>query len=309
MVAETQSGPPAQAAAVEALLRAGVRLLDGTSASSRLDAELLLAFTLGWTRTALFARREVTVEAAAAGRYLTALHARRGGRPVAQIIGWREFWSLEFEVTPDVLTPRPETELLVEMALRRLPAGGRVLDLGTGTGAVALAVASERPEAGILATDRSAAALAIARRNAARLGLERVRFAAGDWFAAAGDGLFDVVVSNPPYVADGELAAAGPELAFEPREALAAGPDGLDAIRHIVAAAGDHLAPGGWLLLEHGATQGEATRGLLAAAGFGHVTTSRDLAGLPRVTEGQRRTSRMHSTSTTTEERTCPIDS
>lgn len=286
MAAETQSAPPAGAATVEALLRAGVRLLDG-SASPRLDAELLLAWVLGRDRAALFARREAQVEAVTARRYLDALHARQRGQPVAQIVGRREFWSLDLEVTADVLTPRPETELLVERALARLPAEGSALDLGTGSGAVALALASERPAARVLATDRSEAALAVARRNAARHRLGRVAFAAGDWFEAAGRARFDVVVANPPYVADADWAATGPELGFEPRAALAGGADGLDAIRRIVAGAGGHLVPGGWLLLEHGAGQGAAVRALFAAAGFVAVATSPDLAALPRVTEGR----------------------
>jgi release factor glutamine methyltransferase len=285
MEAETQS----RTATVEALLRAGVRLLEGASASPRLDAEVLLAHALGWTRAALFARRDEPLAPADAQRCLDLLAARRAGRPVAQVTGRREFWSLVLEVTPDVLTPRPDTETLVERALARLPEGApaRVLDLGTGSGAVALAIAQERPAAAVTATDASAAALAVAARNAQGLGLGRVALAAGDWLAAVPGARFDVIVSNPPYLADADWAGADPELAFEPRAALAAGVDGLDALRRIVAGAPAHLVPGGWLLLEHGAGQGPAVRALLAAAGFDGVLTSTDLGGNPRVTEGR----------------------
>ncbi len=289
MGVETQSARPVPGTAtIEALLRAGVRLLEPTSASPRLDAELLLGWALGRSRAALFARREAVVEPAATTRYLDAIHARQAGQPVAQLVGRREFWSLDLAVTADVLIPRPETELAVEHALRHLPPGGRVLDLGTGSGAIALAIATERRDTHVLATDCSAAALAIARQNAGALGLDNVAFASGDWYAAVPGGRFELIVANPPYLAEAELAAAGPELGFEPRAALVSGHDGLDAIRRIVAGARAHLAADGWLVLEHGATQGEATRMLCTAAGLAAVATARDLAGLPRITEGRR---------------------
>lgn len=284
MHAETQSPP----ATVEALLRAAVRLLADTSRSPRLDAELLLAHALGCGRTRLFTARAEAVDADGAERFRALLAERRAGRPVAQLTGRREFWSLDLVVTPDVLVPRPETELLVERALARISGhrNPRVLDLGTGSGAVALAVATERGDAAVLATDRSAAALAVARANASALGLAQLDFACGDWFAAAGARRFDLIVSNPPYVADDEWSGADRELAFEPRAALAAGPDGLEALRVIVAGAPAHLAPGGWLVVEHGASQGEAVRDLARRAGLTSVATSADAAGLPRVTEG-----------------------
>lgn len=286
MLAETQPGTNT----VEALLRAGVRLLADSSPSPRLDAEILLAHATGRSRTALFTGRLDAVAPPAADSYLAHLRERRAGRPVAQITGQREFWSLDLEVTPAVLTPRPETELLVERALARLPDGAaaRVLDLGTGSGAVALALAVERPSCAVVATDSSAGALAVARRNAVALGLERVRLTASDWFSAIDETPFDVIVSNPPYIADHEWPHTDAALSFEPREALAAGPEGLDALRIIVASAPAHLRHGGWLLVEHGAGQGRAVAGLMAAAGFDSIATSSDLAGLPRVTEGRR---------------------
>jgi release factor glutamine methyltransferase len=276
------------ARSVEALVRAGVRLLEAHSDSPRLDTELLIAHALGWSRAALYARRSEPLEPAASARCLALLHERQTGRPVAQIVGEREFWSLPLRVTPDVLTPRPETELLVERALTHLPEDepARVLDLGTGSGAVALAIATERPAAVVHGTDVSAAALAVARQNAARTGLGQVTFSAGDWFAAA-SGQYDVIVSNPPYIGDTEWPAVAAALRFEPRIALTSGTDGLDAIRRIVAGSSAFLAPGGWLVLEHGRGQASAVQALLNGAGFIAVTTALDLARHPRVTEGQ----------------------
>jgi len=258
------------------------------SPTPALDAELLVARVLGFTRAAIAA----DPGRALAPEELTTLESlarrRLAGEPVAYLTGRREFWSLELEVTPDVLVPRPETELLVERTLAAVAALSRpaVLDLGTGSGAVALAVAASRGDAAVTATDVSPAALAVAKRNAARIGLPNLRFFAGDWYAPLGAARFDAIASNPPYVADGDPALAG--LAHEPRLALVAGQDGLAALAAVAAGAAARLAPGGRLLLEHGAGQGAAVRALLGDAGFSEVRTHRDLAGLERVTEGTR---------------------
>jgi release factor glutamine methyltransferase len=260
--------------------------LAGGSPSAALDAELLVAHVLGCGRAALAAdpARALAPDERAA---LESLALRRlAGEPLAYLTGRREFWSLEIEVTPDVLVPRPETELAVERALAAISQLRRpaVLELGTGSGAIAVAIAVERPDAAVTATDASAAALAVARRNAARHGLRNLCFLEGSWYEPLGAARFDLIVSNPPYVAAGDAALAS--LAHEPRLALAAGADGLAALAPIAAGAPAQLAAGGRLVVEHGAAQGPAVRALLEAAGFGSIETRRDLAGRERVTEG-----------------------
>ncbi len=252
------------------------------------EAEILLAHALGRSRAWLYAHRDDAVAAATVTR-LRALVARRAaGEPVAYLTGQREFWSLELAVTPAVLIPRAETELLVECALQHIPQGVKVdiADLGTGSGAVALALARERPQARVLATDASAAALAVARANAARLGFGNVAFARGAWCAALGRRRFDAIVANPPYLAADDPHLAQGDLRFEPRSALVAGGDGLDAIRTIARAAPAHLKAGGWLLLEHGADQGRDVRAVLQQNGFVEVFTARDLERRERVSGG-----------------------
>lgn len=279
------------AGTVDALLRAAAGELAAGSGSPRLDAELLLAAAAGTTRAGLYRLLFDAVPDNTAAAFQGLVAARASGRPLAQLLGRREFWTLDLRVTADTLVPRPETELLVERALAWLPPGstGPVLDLGTGTGAVALAIASERPTAAVVASDLSEAALAVARENAAAAGLGRVAFHAGDWYAALpGPRHFELIVANPPYVTPAELAAGDRSLGFEPATALLAGDDGLAAFRPIVGGAPHWLRPGGGLLLEHGSTQAGAVQALLAAAGFTGIGTWPDLAGHPRVTGGRR---------------------
>jgi release factor glutamine methyltransferase len=268
----------------------GALLNRAAEAATGLEVELLLAHVLAVPRARLKSHPETPVEPAAAERFLALLERRAAGEPLAYLTGRREFWSLDLAVTPQVLIPRPETELLVERALAVGSAGPLdVADLGTGSGAVALALARERPAWRIVATDVSAPALAVARGNAAALGASQVEFLPGSWFEPLGRARFDLIVSNPPYVGAGDPALASPALAFEP--ALALTPPGGDALAslHLLArGAPAHLKPGGWLLLEHGATQGSEVRAELVAAGFAHVRSHRDLAGHERMTEGQR---------------------
>ncbi|CAH2932075.1 MAG: Peptide chain release factor N(5)-glutamine methyltransferase (EC [uncultured Paraburkholderia sp.] len=260
-----------------------------------LEARILLTHALGWRQTQLITRADEVLDSACVERYL-ALQARRvAGEPVAQIVGAREFFGLEFEVTPHVLIPRPETELLVETALTAMQdlARPRVLDLGTGTGAIAVAIASMRPDAQVTAVDRSAKALAVAARNAARLLDARrpggaVIFAQSDWYGALDRGLcFDVIVSNPPYIASGDPHLAQGDLRYEPRGALTDEADGLSAIRTIVAGAPARLTGHGALWMEHGYDQAEAVRALLTAQGFADVRSERDLAGIERISGGR----------------------
>ena len=256
---------------------------------ARLEAELLLAHALDRPRSWFYAHAGDLLEPRDASAFADLLRRREAGEPVAQITGHRGFWSLELAVTPDTLIPRPETELLVELALDRLPRTEprRVLDLGTGTGAIALAIASERPLADLTAVDASQAALDVARDNAAEAGLA-LRLRHSDWFSAVAGERFDLVASNPPYIADGDPHLQQGDLRFEPRAALASGPDGLDAIRVITRDAPAHLVPGGWLLVEHGYEQGPAVRALFAAVGLQSVATERDLEQRDRVTLGRR---------------------
>jgi release factor glutamine methyltransferase len=259
------------------------------SPSARLDAELLLAHVTGWPRSSFIAypERALADEQRAA---LAKLLARRAqGEPIAYLTGVREFWSLTLTVTPEVLIPRPETELLVELALERLDSAraARVLDLGTGSGAIALAIAKERPRAHVTATDISAEALHIARTNAELLGLTNVRCLLGEWLVPVADERFDLIVSNPPYIAADDPALEPHVRSYEPTLALIPGPRGLEAFESIVTAAPAHLTSGGWLLLEHGWEQGNAVRALLVQAGFAHVRSHPDLAGKERVSTGR----------------------
>jgi release factor glutamine methyltransferase len=257
-------------------------------ATPELDAQVLLAHVLGVPRVQLHSHPEAAADTGRAREYQLLVARRSAGEPLAYLTGHREFWSLELAVTPAVLIPRAESELLVERALASLPAAvARVADLGTGSGAVALALASERPGWHLVATDLSAQALAVARANAATLHLPGVEFRQGDWYEPLAGECFDLIASNPPYVAADDPAMATPALAHEPRVALTPGADALECLREIVRGAPRHLAPRGFLLLEHAPTQAESVRRALVAAGFAHVRSHRDLAGHERVTEGQ----------------------
>jgi release factor glutamine methyltransferase len=255
-------------------------------ASARLDAEVLLAHALGTTRVGLYTAFDKPLQDAELGAYRELVRRRLAGEPVAYLVGQQEFWSLPLKVDARVLIPRRDTETLVETALRRAPAALRIADVATGSGAVALALAKERPDAAVVATDASEDALAVARANAAALALP-VRFVAGDLLAPLAGETFDLIVANPPYVPSGAIAGLAAEVRREPRAALDGGPDGLALIRPLVAAAPAALAPGGVLAIEHGFDQGEAVRSLFAAAGLADVDTARDLGGNERVTSGR----------------------
>jgi release factor glutamine methyltransferase len=254
------------------------------------DAELLLAHVLGKSRSWLFAHGDdfASKETVTAFRSLVA--RRVAGEPVAYLTGRRGFWRFDLAVSPATLIPRPETELLVELALARLPSDRtlRLADLGTGSGAIALALAHERPRAQVIATDASADALAVAQANATALDIRNLEFRLGDWFAPLPDERFDLIASNPPYIALDDPHLQEGDLRYEPSAALSSGADGLDAIRAIVGDAPAHLEPGGWLLLEHGWEQGDAVRDVLTRAGFGDVATERDLEDRDRVTMGRK---------------------
>lgn len=273
---------------VAAALADAARRLAPVSPSARVDADVLLGWVLGRERAWLRCHDRDALEPAALAAFDAAVTLRMAGEPVAYIIGVRGFWSLDLAVTPATLIPRPETELLVEWALECLPADEprRVLDLGTGSGAIALAVKRERPRCAVTAVDLSAAALAVAAGNAERLGLQ-VTFRESDWFAALAGERFDLLLANPPYIAPDDPHLGQGDLRYEPRHALAAAEAGLADLRRLAEAAPAHLAPGGWLLLEHGYDQGAAVRALLAANGFAEPATRRDLAGHERITGGR----------------------
>lgn len=271
----------------EPVLRVGQVLAQAqASGVARLDAQWILCHLLKQSRTWLLAHDQDPLSPTAAAAWPALLARRAGGEPLAYVLGEREFCGLNLRVSPAVLVPRPETEMLVDWALECMDTApsSDIIDLGTGSGAVALAVRKARPHVAVLATDASAEALRIAQLNAAQLGLD-VTFAQGDWWAAAGHRRFGLALSNPPYIAqaDPHLAA----LQHEPHGALAAGTDGMDALVPLIRNAPSHLIPGAWLLLEHGHDQARAVQALLQAAGFEAVCTRPDLAGLPRCTGGR----------------------
>jgi len=281
------------AAALKDALQQGTAALAAAlglpAAEARREAQILLCRVLGQPRSYLVSHDRDPLSPCQAADFNALLKRRLKGEPVAYILGEREFHSLRFKVTPDVLIPRPETELLAELALAHMPLDRscRVLDLGTGSGAVAITLALHRPHSEVLAVDQSAAALEIARENARTLGAGKLRFIQCDWYGALTKEKFDLIVSNPPYIAAADPHLAQGDVRFEPNEALVSGEDGLDAIRVIVRGAPAHLNAAGWLLFEHGYDQAAACRELLRKAGFSQVSSSRDLSGIERVTYGQ----------------------
>jgi release factor glutamine methyltransferase len=275
---------------VSDVLHTATTLLERASDSPRLDAELLLEHVTGLTRTQFRAAPERELPVQAAWSFQQLVKRRMQGEPIAYIRGHQEFWSLLFEVTPAVLIPRPETELVVERALLHIDADveTQVLDLGTGSGAIALAIATERPRARVTAIDLSKDALSIATRNAARLQTTCVQFVQSNWFSTLVDGSrFDAIVANPPYIATDDPELQPHVRRYEPNVALIPGPTGFEALRAIIEGASRHLAPGGWLILEHGWKQSPYVRDLLVRSGFAHVRSHADLAGHDRVTEGR----------------------
>jgi len=257
--------------------------------TARIEVQCLLQSVLQVPRVYLLAHPERMLTDSELMHYNELLQRRLGGEPIAYILGEREFFGLNFKVTPATLIPRPDTELLVELAVQRLPARERsaVLDLGTGSGAIALALAQTCPQADVIACDASAAALAVAQENAQALRISNVNFVLSDWFAALGKQQFNLIVSNPPYIAAGDPHLAQGDVRFEPVSALVAGHDGLDDIRQIIKQATVHLLPMGWLLLEHGYDQAAAVRSLLQQADFGEIFSACDLSGTERVTGGR----------------------
>lgn len=272
-------------ASINALL-AGASLPD--SATAQLDAELLLAFCLGKSRSYLRTWPELEPSAEQCAAFHALLARRAQGEPVAYLLGKQGFWSLDLEVAPHTLIPRPDTELLVETALELVSGSAQqVLDLGTGTGAIALSLASERPLWRVTGVDRVADAVALAERNAKRLKITNAQFLQSQWFSALIGQRYHLIVSNPPYIANNDPHLAQGDVRFEPLSALVAGEDGLDDLRQIIAKSPEHLEAGGWLLLEHGYDQGGAVRALLSEAGFTQVHSRLDLARLERISVGQ----------------------
>jgi release factor glutamine methyltransferase len=262
------------------------RELVETSGLPSNEARLLVADALGRDRAWIMAHADAPLDARQAETARSLLGRRRNGEPIAYILGRREFHGVELMVSADVLIPRAETELLVDLALERIGQGAqRVLDLATGSGAIAIAIACAAPRAEVWATDASPAALAVARANTARLA-PRVRVVQSDWFAALASERFDLVAANPPYVATNDPHLLQGDLRFEPRAALVGGADGLGCVRRVVSDARQHLAVGGWLLFEHGYDQSGTARALLEAAGYAQVTSWQDFAGIPRVSGG-----------------------
>lgn len=258
--------------------------LDLDASTARIEVQCLLQAVLGVNRAYLITYPERILNDYEHARYAALFERRLRGEPIAYLLGMREFFGLDFKVTPDTLIPRPDTELLVELALQHIPQRGAVLDMGTGSGAIALSIAHQRPDAAVVAVDASTAALEVASENTRRLGLKNVRLLHSDWFVRLAGERFDLIVSNPPYIEANDVHLGQGDVRFEPLSALASGQDGMDDIRRISAGAGEYLRSGGWLMLEHGYDQAERVRRLLQGNGFLDVSSARDLAGIERVT-------------------------
>lgn len=274
---------------IHSALRKASKQLKHTSDSPVLDAEVLLCVVLQQARSHLKAwpEKQLTTEQWAAFQSL--LNKRQAGFPVAYLTGKREFWSREFKVTPDVLIPRPETELLIELALSIIPQNKplQIADLGTGSGAIAITLAAERPAINVTATDVSTAALQVAQQNARQLNVTNIRFVKSHWFDQLAGALFDIVLSNPPYIAAGDPHLRQGDLRFEPAQALISGPHGLKDVTSITDTARYHLKPGGHLLVEHGFDQQQQVQSVFKQFHYQNIFTHADLSGLPRATEGQ----------------------
>jgi release factor glutamine methyltransferase len=282
---------------IQQCLADGIHRLQAHSDSARLDAELLLAHCLQKDRTYLIAWSEKVVDDASYTQFQDLLDQREQGVPIAYLLGYRDFWTLRLKVSNDTLIPRPETELLVETAIdliqqQQTKTHPFCLDLGTGSGAIALALASEYPQANIIATDIDPASLRLAQQNALENQTQNVDFRLSDWFAALPPEQFaqqfDMILSNPPYIAEDDPHCEQGDVRFEPRRALVSGRDGLNAIRHLIQQSWDYLRSQGWLLLEHGYDQGEQVVALLNARGFQNCQCLHDLAGQPRISLGQK---------------------
>lgn len=274
---------------IRSILYRATRLLEQGSDSPRLDAELLLVYVLGENRSYVYSHPEILLSSKQIDHYERLLQRRHGGEPLAYLIGIKEFWSLPMLVTQQVLVPRPETELLVEKALACFPPEQtiRAADLGTGSGAIALALAHERPHWQLIATDISKPALKLARSNAKALALQNVKFLSGHWFAPLKNLCFDLIICNPPYIDRCDPHLDQPELGYEPRQSLVSGDHGLRDIRHIIKAAPPHLFQNGFLILEHGYNQGASVRKLFEQRGFSAVSSQQDLSGQERASMGQ----------------------
>ncbi|MDO9010656.1 MAG: peptide chain release factor N(5)-glutamine methyltransferase [Gallionella sp.] len=257
------------------------------ASTARIEVQCLLQAVLQVNRAYLLTYPERILNEADHARYNALFDRRLQGEPIAYLLGEREFFGLTFKVTPATLIPRPDTELLVELALQHIPQRGTVLDMGAGSGAIALSIAHQRPDAVVVAVDASTAALGVAAENAQRLGISNVHFLHSDWFAALAGERFDLIVSNPPYIEANDAHLGRGDVRFEPLSALASGADGLDDIRRICADARAHLHSGGWLMFEHGYDQAERVRWLLQQSGFSEVSSACDLAGIERVTVGR----------------------